>query len=78
MNSISKPKRVALYLRDGLGCVYCGESVEDGANLTLDYLRPDSTAFLFPAPPRSARLLSSRSSSPPLREESGSPFGRYF
>ena len=60
MNSLSKPKRVALYLRDGLGRVYCGESVEDGANLTLDYLRPDSTAFLFPAPApalRSASLL---------------------
>jgi len=32
--------RLAIYLRDGLACAYCGHSVEDGASLTLDHLRP--------------------------------------
>lgn len=34
--------RLAIYLRDGLCCAYCGNSVEDGASLTLDHLRPYS------------------------------------
>ena len=34
--------RLAIYLRDGLACAYCGESVEDGAQLTLDHLAPNS------------------------------------
>ena len=42
MNWIRREKRLALYLRDGLACVYCGERVEDGAQLTLDHLRPYS------------------------------------
>ena len=39
---IRKEKRLALYLRDGLACAYCGQGVEDGALLTLDHLRPVS------------------------------------
>ena len=42
MNWIRKEKRLALYLRDGLACVWCGLSVEDGAQLTLDHLKPHS------------------------------------
>jgi purine nucleoside permease len=33
---------LALYLRDGLACVYCGASVEDATQLTLDHLTPVS------------------------------------
>jgi hypothetical protein len=39
MNWISPKKRLAIYLRDGLACVYCGSTVEDGVRLTLDHLR---------------------------------------
>lgn len=39
MNWIRKEKRLAIYLRDGLACCYCGDSVEGGAKLTLDHLR---------------------------------------
>ena len=42
MNWIRQEKRLAIYLRDGLACAYCGASVEDGAPLTLDHLRPVS------------------------------------
>ena len=42
MNWIRKEKRLAIYLRDGLACAYCGLSVEDGAKLTLDHLLPHS------------------------------------
>ena len=42
MNWITQKKRLAIYLRDGLSCVYCGDSVEDGAKLTLDHLKPHS------------------------------------
>lgn len=31
-------KRLAIYLRDGLACAFCGDTVEDGAILTLDHL----------------------------------------
>lgn len=41
---INKGKRLAIYLRDGLACVYCGAGVEDGTKLTLDHLRPFSSA----------------------------------
>ena len=34
---IRKDKRLAIHLRDGLCCVYCGASVEDGASLQLDH-----------------------------------------
>lgn len=39
MNWIRQEKRLAIYLRDGLSCVYCGATIEDGA-LTLDHVRP--------------------------------------
>lgn len=42
MNWITPKKRLAIYLRDGLACCYCGMSVEQGAKLTLDHLRPYS------------------------------------
>jgi len=42
MNWIRQNKRLAIYLRDGLACVYCGATVEDGAKLTLDHLKPHS------------------------------------
>lgn len=35
-------RRIALYLRDGLGCVYCSAGIEDGTRLTLDHLTPHS------------------------------------
>lgn len=35
-NWISKEKRVAVYLRDGCRCVYCGSQ----AKLTLDHVKP--------------------------------------
>jgi len=40
MNWIRPEKRLAIYLRDGLACCYCGAGVEDEAKLTLDHLRP--------------------------------------
>lgn len=40
MNWIRKEKRLAIYLRDGLACCYCGAAVEDGAKLTLDHIKP--------------------------------------
>lgn len=39
---ISDPKRLSIYLRDGLACCWCGESIEQGAKLTLDHLTPYS------------------------------------
>lgn len=39
MNWIRQSTRLAIYLRDGMSCGYCGHSVEDGAELTLDHLR---------------------------------------
>jgi hypothetical protein len=33
-------KRLSIYLRDGLACVYCGASTETGAQLTLDHVKP--------------------------------------
>lgn len=35
-------KRLAIYLRDGMACAYCGAGVEDGAILSLDHLLPNS------------------------------------
>jgi hypothetical protein len=40
MNWIRQDKRLAIYLRDGLACVYCAASVEEGASLTLDHVHP--------------------------------------
>lgn len=42
MNWIRPVKRLAIYLRDGLACAYCGASVETGAQLTLDHITPYS------------------------------------
>lgn len=46
MNWIRPEKRLAIYLRDGLACCYCGESVEQDAKLTLDHLTPHSKGGL--------------------------------
>lgn len=40
MNWISQSKRLAIYLRDGIACCYCGATCEDGAQLSLDHLTP--------------------------------------
>lgn len=42
MNWIRPNTRLAIYLRDGLACAWCGMSVEDGAQLTLDHCKPRS------------------------------------
>lgn len=42
MKWIRTAKRLAIYLRDGLACVWCGATVEGSAKLTLDHLRPHS------------------------------------
>jgi hypothetical protein len=42
MNWIRQEKRLAIYLRDGLACAYCGLCVENGAKLTLDHYTPRS------------------------------------
>lgn len=39
MNWIRQDKRLAIYLRDGCACVYCGEGIEQGATLSLDHLK---------------------------------------
>lgn len=39
MNWIRQEKRLAIYLRDGLACVWCGAAVEEGLSLSLDHLR---------------------------------------
>ncbi|MCP3681277.1 MAG: HNH endonuclease [bacterium] len=39
---IRPEKRLAIYLRDGLACAYCGANLEDGGQLTLDHLKPRS------------------------------------
>lgn len=40
MNWIRPTTRLAIYLRDGLACVYCGQALEDGVQLTLDHIKP--------------------------------------
>jgi len=42
MNWIRQERRLAIYLRDGMACAWCGDSVENGAILTLDHLVPHS------------------------------------
>ena len=39
---ISRPLRLAIYNRDGCACLYCGESLGDGVELTLDHIIPRS------------------------------------
>ncbi len=41
MNWIRKDKRLALYMRDGCACLYCGAGVET-CKLTLDHVKPSS------------------------------------
>lgn len=40
MNWIRQSKRLAIYLRDGMACCWCGLTIEDGARLTLDHMTP--------------------------------------
>ncbi len=40
MNWCRPATRLAVYLRDGMACVWCAAAAEDGARLTLDHLRP--------------------------------------
>lgn len=42
MNWIRPEKRLAIYLRDGLACVYCGAPIEEGTQLSLDHIIPYS------------------------------------
>lgn len=43
MNWIRPERRLAIYLRDGLACCYCGAGLEmEGTILTLDHLRAQS------------------------------------
>ena len=42
MNWCRPSTRLAIYLRDGLACVYCGATIEVGERLTLDHIRPYS------------------------------------
>jgi len=39
-NWIRPKTRLAIYMRDGLACVYCGRGLEDGILLTLDHVKP--------------------------------------
>lgn len=40
MNWCRPSTRLAIYLRDGMACAWCGATVEHGAQLTLDHVRP--------------------------------------
>ena len=42
MRWIRLQPRLAIYLRDKLTCTWCGKSVHDGAELTLDHCKPRS------------------------------------
>lgn len=42
MNWIRQEKRLAIYLRDGLACMWCGSSIEEGAKLSLDHVKTHS------------------------------------
>ena len=42
MNWIRQEKRLAIYMRDGLACVWCGVAVESGTSLSLDHVTPHS------------------------------------
>lgn len=39
---IRREKRLAIYLRDGMACVWCRAAVEEGVQLSLDHLVPFS------------------------------------
>lgn len=40
MNWIRQDKRLAIYLRDGCACMWCGQGAEDGVVLSLDHIKP--------------------------------------
>lgn len=40
IREIAPELRLAVYLRDGFACVYCGESLAEEAVLVLDHVRP--------------------------------------
>lgn len=42
MNWCRPATRLAIYLRDGMACVYCDAGVENCERLTLDHLKPHS------------------------------------
>lgn len=42
MNWCRPSTRLAVYLRDGLACVYCGDTIEEGTKFTLDHITPVS------------------------------------
>ncbi len=42
MNWIRPERRLGIYLRDGMACVYCESTIEDGERLTLDHVMPYS------------------------------------
>jgi hypothetical protein len=42
MNWCRQDLRLAIYLRDGLACAWCGDSIETGASLSLDHVQPHS------------------------------------
>jgi 5-methylcytosine-specific restriction endonuclease McrA len=42
MNWCRPSTRLAIYLRDGLACCWCGSSVEEGTQLSLDHIKPVS------------------------------------
>lgn len=42
MNWIRQEKRLAIYLRDGMACAWCGDAVENGVTITLDHVKPHS------------------------------------
>jgi len=37
---IRRERRLAIYMRDGLACAWCGASIEEGATLSLDHIVP--------------------------------------
>ena len=37
---IRRERRLAIYIRDGLACAWCGASIEEGATLSLDHIIP--------------------------------------
>lgn len=37
--AVSKLNRLAIYARDGFACAWCGATVEDGVELSLDHLK---------------------------------------
>ena len=42
LDKVAKTERLAIYLRDGMACCYCGTGIEDGNPLSLDHITPHS------------------------------------